>query len=364
MNALFKAPAKAIKSTFAPDWRKGNPYQELLASSLEAEGVAVDFQSIPPGLLALNRICAFNKQVDIIHLHWCNDLVAPAVWASSSLKRRLRRFLLALDLVLLRLRGRKVVWTVHNRVSHESQNPEAEILTRRVIARFCTRLLVHSRSALLDIESTYRVKLAHKADVIQLGNYDGCYPSSALRSEALRTSLGLEGPCTTLLFFGAVRRYKGVLSLIESFKATTNLNLRLVIAGSPDTVELRNCIIEEARSDSRIILKLDFIDVEEVAPLFDLADVVVLPFEATLTSGSTVLAMTLGKATLLPNEAKIFDLVDEEAGTFFGSVDDLTAKMEKLEVDSLKKMGIEARRRADKLDWKSIGRRVAAVYRA
>ena len=66
--------------------------------------------------------------------------------------------LLALDILVVRLRGKRVIWTIHNLVSHESNNPEWEIKARRVIARTCSHALLHSHSALKLVEKTYHAR--------------------------------------------------------------------------------------------------------------------------------------------------------------------------------------------------------------
>lgn len=347
---------------FMPDWRKGNPYQSLLAQALVDQGTRADFHAMPKGLFALNRLPAGVRRSRVLHLHWVNDLIAHLVWPQNPLLRRLKRWCLGLDILWLRVRGTRVVWTVHNLVSHESVNPPAELAARRVLARCCSHLVVHSKSAMHELEQSWGLSLAHKISVIPHGNYDGCYPLGTGDCADLRQRLGLPPDALCILFFGAVRRYKGVLALTQALGKVLRQDVRLVIAGKPNEARLKQELEAAAAQDPRIVLALDFIPDEAVASYFSLAQAVVVPFERTLTSGSVVLAMTLGKATLLSSEAKVFDLADEETSWFFDSPDGLAECIDKLEVGELQSRGRAARAVADTLAWTGIAAALKRVY--
>lgn len=352
----------SMRAVFLPDWRQGNPYQSLLADALTRRGVDVQWAGFRAVLFPLNRLDGLAAKAEVVHLHWINDLIGPVVWAAGPAKRVIRLAALALDVLLVRARGKRVVWTVHNLVAHESLNPAWEVVARRVLALTCTRVVLHSASALARIEQAYSVKLSGKACVIPHGNYEGCYPGDTARTEALRERFHLKGSEITLLFFGSIREYKGVLKLLEAFKGTRNRDLRLIIAGCPQPESLHEEVVSAAACDPRILLKLDFIDDSEVSPLFALADAVVVPFERALTSGSTVLAMTMRKAVLLPEEARVFDLVNEGSGIFFSSIPGLTACMETLDKATLARMGGNAGRAAEELKWDGIASSLLALY--
>jgi hypothetical protein len=119
---------------------------------------------------------------------------------------------------------------------------------------------------------------------------------------------------------------------------------------------------EVSAIDPRVIVIPEFVPDEMVAPMFAVADVVAIPFERTLTSGSTVLAMTMGKATVLPVDAKVFDLVDERSALFFRSMPELTHIFETLDKEDLIQRGLEARLQADRLNWSGIGGQVYRAY--
>ena len=347
---------------FLPDWRSGNPYQSLLAQALLAQGVRTGFHTMPRGLFALNRLPALVRNSKTLHLHWVNDLIAHLVWPQNPLLRRFKCLCLWMDVMLLRARGTRVVWTVHNLLSHESTDPGAEMAARRLLARCCSHLVVHSASAVRELEAAWALDLSHRASVVPHGNYDGCYRIADGESAALRQRLGIPTDAVCILFFGAVRRYKGVLALVQAMSKVQRQDVRLVIAGKPNEASLKAELDNAAAADKRIVLALEFIPDDAVASYFSLAHAVVVPFERTLTSGSVVLAMTLGKATLLSSEAKVFDLGDEKTSWFFHSLDDLSALINGMELSELDARGRGARAVADTLAWPAIASALKRIY--
>lgn len=361
-NAVRPARPAPGHVVFLPDWRD-NPYQSLLAEALARHGVGVRFADVPKGLLALNRLPrAIVSDADTVHLHWINDLVAPIVWCRNAFRRRVLLWLLALDVLLMRLRGRQVVWTIHNLVAHESPDPVAELAARKLLARCCSRLILHSAGALRAVELAYGFRLGPKAAVLPHGNYDGCYPADVGLQERLCRELSIEPDDTVLLMFGAIRAYKGIGTLVDAFKRTPGRHLKLVIAGNVHPARLQPEIDALCAGDNRIRTRFGFVGDDMVAPLLAIADAVVIPFERTLTSGSTILAMTHGKATILPDHARALDVVDERSTLFFDDPAGLARLLATLDRRRLREMGAHARRTADALNWHAIAAATAGLY--
>ncbi len=356
--------AKETQKTvlFLPDWSRGNPYQERLASALNGHGYRVRFADYPQGVFPLLRSVLANPDCHVLHIHWVNRLVEPVSWSGSALKIRIKLFMLGMDILLAKLWKVRVVWTIHNLVTHESINQKAEIEARRVIALTASHLLLHSDSALKLVEETYGLSLLRKATIAPHGNYDGCYPPCSKIRNSLADALNIEERHTVVLFFGAVRRYKGLEILLKSFTSATNPSLRLIIAGGCSDPELIELITASANVDSRICPLLRFIQDDEVQPLFDLADVVALPFERTLTSGSATLACTMGRPLLVPEEAKVLGIVNTSNSLFFDTEATLITKLQTLDKAMLREQGKSARSAVEGYSWKNVSKLVATAY--
>ena len=345
-----------------PDWRKGNPYQTLLGAALEAQGVSVRWSGIPQGLFPLNRLGRSLEGVRIIHLHWSNDIVGTLGWDTNPIKRLLRLALLVADVWLIRLRGRRVVWTIHNLVSHDSGDRAAEISARRLLGWSCNQVILHSDSALRRVEQTYGLRLRHKAHVVPHGNYVGIYPPNPALVLVLKAEFGIEADSIVLLFFGAIRAYKRVPQLVKTFCRTKNPKLRLVIAGNANPPDLAREIETAAASDSRIHFRRGFVPDADVAAYFDLADAVLIPLEKSLTSGSIVLAMTMCKATILHAESRVFDLVTSESGVFYRSEAELIDALDAIKRTDLTRMGSAAAISVANQNWPNVAKATVRAY--
>src|SRR4051812_26015788 len=121
-----------MKALFIPDYSPRNPYQQLLASALRARGVAVA-SAMPSGPLPLLDSVKQSQFPDVVHLHWAWPLVA----GTTRHRTRLHIARLAGELAALRSMGTTVVWTVHNLLDHEREQPDLDVATGRLIVHMC-----------------------------------------------------------------------------------------------------------------------------------------------------------------------------------------------------------------------------------
>lgn len=268
--------------------------------------------------------------------------------------------LCCLEILLVRAHGARVVWTIHNRLSHETTDPRMERRLRSILCRVVNQVIVHSQSALEVLIEDYGVPLRTRAVVIPHGNYDGCYPGPAARDRMPSLPSSDDGTIN-ILFFGAVRPYKGVERLLQAVQIARTARINLVIAGRPATCELARAIGDAAEHDGRICPILRFIRNDEITTLFAWADVVALPFERTLTSGSAVLSLTLARPVLTSELTRVLDIVDETNAVFY-TAENLDSVLLALDKYQLSAMRTSARRSADSLEWESIGRILLRAY--
>lgn len=110
------------------------------------------------------------------------------------------------------------------------------------------------------------------------------------REEALR-KLGLDPKRKTLLFFGLIRRYKGLDILLEAFSKLDD-SYQLIIAGEPygsfDEYDRQVQAIPSA--PERIVTHLAYIKDSEVSDFFSGADLCVLPYRSATQSGVSAIA--------------------------------------------------------------------------
>ncbi|MBI4721299.1 MAG: glycosyltransferase [Chitinivibrionia bacterium] len=223
--------------------------------------------------------------------------------------------------------------------------------------------------AKIAVHCEYARELLHagaRIAVIEHGSYRGVYPVNVTRDEA-RNALGLEGHATVFLFFGMIRRYKGLEMLCESFQSVADENSMLLIAGKPYEDEDQSMVAELRRrfASARLRFVPEFIPDEHVARYFLASDYCVFPFERVLTSGSVVLSLGFGCPILAPRTGCLAELEEHNVGFFFEPGDRASleeALRSAIACDRRRALSDNAREYAASLSWKRIARRYEALY--
>ena len=147
--------------------------------------------------------------------------------------------------------------------------------------------------------------------------YD-CYDHQRWTTETARHELGIS-ESKVLLFFGYIRRYKGLRTLIKSLpyleKKFQN-DFRLLVVG--EFYEGREDIlhlIEKLKLEDRILLVDRYVPNEEVELYFRAADVAILPYESATQSGIIQVAYDFDLPVITTNVGGLPEVVhDGETG--------------------------------------------------
>ena len=144
--------------------------------------------------------------------------------------------------------------------------------------------------------------------------YDA-FPSEVMEGALAKKRLGLEGP--VMLFFGFVRRYKGLEYLIRAMpEVLRNIQAELLIVGEFwEDKGLYLKTIEELGLRGNIEVVDRYIPNEEVGLYFSAADVVVLPYVDATQSAIVSLAYAFDKPVITTNVGGLPEVVcDGETG--------------------------------------------------
>ncbi|QZZ20416.1 glycosyltransferase [Leptothermofonsia sichuanensis E412] len=345
-----------------PDYRMDNPYQTLLANALQAEGVAVYF---PQGYRRVLPIWRAVRQqpvaIAVLHLHWVNPYLKGSDW----LTRLVYSIKFLLDVLMVRLSGVRVVWTVHNRIAHETHFPRLERWTQQMLAHLVDRLIVHHQSALNELVQSYRLD-QFRVEVIPHGHYREAY-GAAINALEARRLLNLPLTGRLYLHLGMLRPYKGIEHLLQVWQEQKSIleGNTLVIAGKPLDAGYGEKL-ERLAALAGAILHSGFIEGDRIPLYFSAADVVVLPFKAILTSGSLILAMSYGKPVIAPRTDTIVETLgaadwllydpQDEQGLLYALKDST-----QVDLDGLSRLMMQE---CDRLDWRYIAKETQQTYRA
>lgn len=254
---------------------------------------------------------------DIWHVHWPEALlnIQNPILASA----KLTAFLAMIDWV--RLRGGRIVWTIHNLKAHDDLHPRLEaIFYRRFIRRVDGVISLSNTALKMALEKFGQLRLLPAA-VIRHGHYRNQYVQG---QPDAKSALGIDRDTRVILFFGEVRGYKNVDVLVRAFRDIEDRRVILLIAGRPKNPALGTTIAKEAARDSRVRLELSYIDPVRVGDYFGASDLVVLPYRHILNSGAALLALSFNRPVLVPDLGSMRELAadfgDDWIRTFTGQI--------------------------------------------
>lgn len=213
----------------------------------------------------------------------------------------------------LRLTGTSLVHSVHDVLPFEKK--KADRFFNDIIYKASKALIVHTDYIKQRLLKNFQIANT-KVKIIPHGNFDIYLPKEKLPRTQAREQLGLEEKDNVLLFFGNIKKYKGLDLLLDAFEIAwqTNQVLKLVIAGLPDSRELDQSYIDKINSLSckdNIIYHGKFIPSEMVASYFVAADAVALPYRDIYHSGILHLAYSFGKPCLATRVGDFSETIEE-----------------------------------------------------
>jgi glycosyltransferase involved in cell wall biosynthesis len=329
-----------------PDYRPDNPYQQLLAQGLLEQDGHVEFPNGYRRVFPITRACLDHAPVDVLHLHWPGPYLKGQTWAVKAVYAAK----LLVDLFCVRQQGIRIVWTVHNKVSHDTNVPELQRWIRRGVARLADRLIVHDEATRREVAKTYRIPAA-KIHVIPHGHYRDVYGDSVPKAEA-REALDVPQMGRVFLNFGMLRPYKGIETLLDVWPVYQRDHPAdtLLIAGKPADLEYEEALRSQVQACPNAILEARFIPDEDVHLYFSAADAVVLPFRQITTSGSMLLAMSYDTPIIAPRVPSLertlqpaTDLLYEEG--------DLLSMLRKSQHINLEGLAQKTKEACDRLSW-------------
>lgn len=138
-----------------------------------------------------------------------------------------------------------------------------------------------------------------------------------VEKQAARQHLNLSADAKYILFFGFIRKYKGLDLLLEAMadKRIQQAGIKAIVAGEYyDDKAIYDKIIEENNLEESVIVKDDFIPNEDVRYYFGASDVVVQPYRTATQSGISQLAYHFEKPMIVTNVGGLPEIVDNDAG--------------------------------------------------
>jgi len=203
----------------------------------------------------------------------------------------------------------KILFITENVVSHEGNF--IDIFLSNIGLKFASKFLALSGIVEKDVQKYSRGKKVYRSE---LPVYD-CYQQSENPDmKKLKIEIGFEDNSLVLLFFGYVRKYKGLDILIEAFPKilASNPEARLLIVGEfYDDPKVYFELIKKLNIEDKVKVINQFVSNEEVAKYYQVADVVLLPYRSATQSGILNVAYGFEKPVVVTDVGGLAEFVDE-----------------------------------------------------
>jgi len=226
----------------------------------------------------------------------------------------------ALGTILRRVRKNKytkIVCIADNVIPHEKR-PGDKPFTKYFL-KSCDAFITMSEKVMSDLRLFEKDKPAQQ---VQHPLYDNF--GAIISKEEARIKLGVGSQESIVLFFGFIRKYKGLDLLLEAIAYLKNLKpqtsnlpdrqagIKLLVAGEfYEDAKQYDELIDKLGIRDQLILKTDFIPDSEVKYYLCAADAVIQPYRNATQSGVTPLAYHFEKPMVVTNVGGLPSLVPD-----------------------------------------------------
>ncbi|MEE4196932.1 MAG: glycosyltransferase [Bacteroidales bacterium] len=239
-----------------------------------------------------NRIARENPEQVIIH-YWM-PFMAPCL---GTIARQIKKRSHA-----------RIIGIMHNVIPHENF-PLKNTLTKYFV-RQCDGFIAMSRSVLKDLN---HFTLNQNKKFIPHPIYD-TFGEKVSKEQSLQ-KLNLSNEYQYLLFFGIIRKYKGLDILIKAL-ADKRLNrhpLKLIVAGEfYEDRKTYDELIENLQLKEQIIFTNGFVPTDQVKYYFCASDIVVQTYKNATQSGVTQIAYHFERPMLVTNVGGLAEIVPHQ----------------------------------------------------
>jgi len=239
-----------------------------------------------------------NERPDIVVVRYWIPLMGPAL---GTILKKVRRN-----------EHTKIICIADNIIPHEHR-PGDKAFTRYFL-KTCDAFIAMSEKVMGDLRNF--VSKDKPAILVHHPLYDN-FGEIISKTEA-RGKLKIKNDESIVLFFGFIRKYKGLDILLDAMKILKSQmsNLKLLIAG--EFYEDEKPYLEQINKlgiNDNVILRTDFIPDSEVKYYLCAADAVIQPYRNATQSGVTPLAYYFEKPMIVTNVGGLPSLVpNEKAG--------------------------------------------------
>ena len=274
--------------------------------------------------------------------------------------------LVLFNLLFVKLLLGKIVLTIHDVNSFSSRSENS--IFNKLVYKLGNVILTHNRFSLNELN---KINIVESIFIIPHGNYLPFISKTHTQKKA-KEYFKISQNKKVLLFFGMIKKVKGLEILLKAFKNVVKKNndIVLIIAGKvwKNDFSLYQSIIDKNNLNEYCIIHNRFIAQEKVSLYYNVADLVVLPYKKIYQSGVMLMAMSYDVPVLASDLPPIKEMIDDEVNGFLFASEDTDALSNKLNDILLKPKLLESVKiNANKLIkqkfcWNTIGAQTKLAY--
>ncbi|KAB2845113.1 MAG: glycosyltransferase family 4 protein [Ignavibacteriales bacterium] len=378
-----------IKILMIDSWvGEGNEYALYICKELKKAGVNIslivpednidkeifDFPFLPLCPTKAKNISKLNKMLRYYkYLLNIYKLIRKEEYDVVHFQFFRRRRIESLYFLILKSMGIKLAYTVHD-ISPLDES-KLDHLFNLLVYKAADILIVHSNLNKKTLSEQTKLK-EEKIMVMPHGDFDNYVPDRVISKSEARQIFGLSQEHNVILFFGAIKEYKGLDILSNSISLASKKinNLAFIIAGEAGDAETKKIVLKcrdilsRLPKNVKVIFHDEFIPINEVAKYFIASDIVVLPYRRVTHSGIPHLAFSFGRPIIASNVGDFQEIIEEGKNGFVLSSNTHENLSEKIiqafsDKPRLEEMGKYARDFcATKYTWKNSAESLIPVY--
>ncbi len=230
-----------------------------------------------------------KQKPELIILQWWHPYFAPCFWSICKLLRR-----------------EKILFVCHNVFPHE-RFPLDRLLTKWTLG--CGRYFITQSK--MDARDLLSVKHDAVYRVTPHPTY-GMFCKQGMSMQKAREQLQIDQGQRVLLFFGFVRKYKGLQYLLEAMKLLKERDFKVQLWVVGDFGEDKDEYVEQIRTfeiGDQVQMVQGYVPDDEVEKYFAASDLVVLPYLSATQSGIVQIAFGFEKPVLVTEVGGLPDVV-------------------------------------------------------
>lgn len=266
----------------------------------------------PEGLTIHSRVNSINpfnwwlvgeelrrRRPDIIVVRYWLPLMGPAL---GTILRRVRRN-----------KHTRIIALTDNVIPHERR--PGDVPFTKYFLKSCDAFITMSEKVMNDLRQFEKTKPALQVPHPLYDNFGEPISREEARAGLRQKGLKIEDADKVLLFFGFIRKYKGLDMLFEAMadQRVRAAGIRLMVAGEfYEDEQGYQELIDRSGIRDRLLLRTDFIPDQDVKYYLCAADAVVQPYRHATQSGVTPLAYHFEKPMIVTNVGGLSALVPHE----------------------------------------------------